>query len=350
MTPLSFKKILVTGGCGFIGSNFIRYFYHAYPEAHIINYDLLSYAGNPENLWDIEQAEAGKSDRRYQFIRGDVCDEHVLDVMFASHQFDLVIHFAAESHVDRSIFNVLHFVRTNVEGTRALIEAARKYRAPRFIHISTDEVYGSIDVGFAPEEAPLRPSNPYSASKASADLLVQSYMKTHGFPAILVRGSNNYGPYQYPEKLIPMSITNLIEDRNIPIHGTGAHARSWLHVEDFCRAIDLIAHQAHLHQTYNVSGEERTNLEVLSLLAGHLNKNFERYRTHVNDRPGADMRYAPDSNKLQREFGWRRQHSFDESVKEVVAWYLNNPEWWRSIRLKKGFIEHYERQAKGEWC
>lgn len=347
------KTILITGGAGFIGSNFIRYLYGRYPRYRLVNLDLLTYAGNLNNLKDIVFSENGDRPqhlRRYHFVKGDVCDEAEIQKIFSRNNFDAVVHFAAESHVDRSIFNVLHFVRTNIEGTRVLIEAARRHKVPRFIHISTDEVYGTITDGFADEDTPLRPSNPYSASKAGADLLLQTYIRTHNFPAVIVRGSNNYGPYQYPEKLIPISITNLLEGRKIPVHGNGLHRRSWLHVEDFCRAIDIILHQAPAGSIYNVAGEEKTNLEVLRELGKHLKQNIEERKVHIDDRPGADFRYATDSAKLERELGWRRTRRFEESIGEVVNWYLTNQDWWRKIRQRKGFQEHYERQSKGQWC
>lgn len=345
------KKILITGGAGFIGSNFLRFLYHKYPQYRMVNLDLLSYAGNSENLRDIEMLDRHLPITRYHFVQGDICDEQMLEKLFSEHQFGAVVHFAAESHVDRSIFNVLEFVRTNIDGTRALLEAVRRFRVPRMIHISTDEVYGSIPEGrTADEETPLRPSNPYAASKAGADLLVQTYMKTFDLPAIVVRGSNNYGPFQYPEKLIPIAITNIIEGKKIPVHGTGEHVRSWLHVEDFVRAIDLILHRASAKTIYNVSGEERTNLEVLTMLTHTLKKDDALAREHVNDRPGADLRYAPNSKKLTHELGWTRAHHFEESIAGVVQWYLGNQEWWRTIRLKKGFLDHYERQSRGQWC
>lgn len=344
------KTILVTGGCGFIGSNFVRHIYNSYPGYEIVNLDLLTYAGNPENLLDVEIVDSKSGKKRYHFVKGDICDERFVEDLFSKNNFDLAVHFAAESHVDRSIFNVLHFVRTNIEGTRVLLEQSRKYKIPRFIYISTDEVYGSIPKGYASEDHPLRPSNPYSASKAGADLLIQAYIKTHNFPAIIIRGSNNYGPYQYPEKLIPIAITNVVEGKKIPIHGNGRHKRSWLHVEDFCSAIDLVMHKGRNGDIYNVSGEEKNNLEVLELLTKHLGKDFHSYKECISDRPGADQRYAPDSAKLQQELGWKPKYVFEESIGGVVKWYLDNKDWWRKIRLKKGFSDHYERQSKGQWC
>lgn len=350
-TPSEFENVLITGGYGFIGSNFVRHFYHRHPRARIVNLDLLTYAGNLENLRDIEALEASlpTERRRYQFVQGDICDQNLLNELFQKHRFDLVVHFAAESHVDRSIFNMSDFVRTNIEGTRTLVEASRRHRAKRFINISTDEVYGSIKSGYASEEWLLRPSNPYSASKAGADLLVQAYIRTHDFPAIIIRGSNNYGPYQYPEKLIPLAITNLLEGKKVPVHGYGIHVRSWLHVHDFCRAIDLITHGNPKHRIYNVTGEEKTNHDVLELIARNLGKNIQEQRFHVSDRPGADLRYAVDAGRLEDEFGWRRIHEFDREIGKVVQWYIDRSDWWRHIRLKEGFIQHYERQSKGQW-
>jgi len=261
---LSFKNILVCGGSGFIGSNFIRYIYNKYPDCKIFNLDLLTYAGNPANLADIEEKENKRNpaNQRCHFFRGDICDGALLANIFEKYNFDAVINFAAESHVDRSFVSVFDFIRTNVEGVRSLIEATRKYKVSRFVQISTDEIYGSVPEGFSTEDAPLKPSNPYAASKAAADLLVQSYIKTHQVPALIVRGSNNYGPFQYPEKLIPLAISNIIEGIKVPIHGSGEHRRTWIHVNDFCSAIDTALHKAPDYSIYNASGEEKTNLEI----------------------------------------------------------------------------------------
>ncbi len=344
------KNVLITGGCGFIGSNFIRYFYHRHPEYRIFNLDLLTYAGNPDNLVDIEELELSSkmAEKRYNFIYGDICDSRLLDIIFRRHAFDLVINFAAETHVDRSIINTSNFIRTNIGGTHSLLEAVRTHQVPRIIHISTDEIYGSIPEGFSHEDTPLRPSNPYATSKAAADLIVQSFINTHKVPAVIVRGSNNYGPYQYPEKLIPLTVSNLIEGGKISIHGSGQHIRSWLHVEDFCSAIELVSERGALLNSYNVSGEERTNLEVVRLVAEQLNRPPDQHIEYINDRPGADARYAPDVSKL-RQLGWERKHSFDESMKDVVTWYLTNHEWWRKIKNTREFLNHYEKQSKGQW-
>lgn len=346
-----FSSILVTGGAGFIGSNFIRYLYDIYPRAQIVNLDLLTYAGNRENLHDVDIIEATlqPEQRRSHFIHGDICNEATLEEVFGKYSFDAVFHFAAESHVDRSFFNKTQFARTNIDGTRSLVEAALKYGVPRFIHISTDEVYGSIETGSTDEEYSFKPSNPYSTSKAGADLLVQGYMHTRNLHAVIVRGSNNYGPYQYPEKLIPLSITSMLQDIQVPMHGNGEHVRSWLHVHDFCRAIDTVARTAADHSIYNASGEEKTNLEVLAALATYLNKDINAVKKHVSDRPGPDMRYSPDSTRLEQELGWRRLHSFNEALGEVVHWYQTNEQWWRDIQQKPWFTEQFERQSSGRW-
>ncbi|MBU6500571.1 MAG: dTDP-glucose 4,6-dehydratase [Patescibacteria group bacterium] len=346
----NYKNILITGGCGFIGSNFIRHLYKRYPNYKIFNLDALTYAGNTENLADIEKdGMASKGERRYQFLKGDVCDALFLGNLFAEQKFETIVHFAAETHVDRSIFNVSDFVRTNIDGTHALIAASRKYKIPRFIHISTDEIYGSVPEGVSKENAALKPSNPYSTSKACADLLVQSYINTHNAPAIIVRGSNNFGTYQYPEKLIPLAITNIIENEKIPIHGNGEHKRRWLHVEDFCEALDMVMHRAPLGSIYNVSGEEKSNMEILSIIAKVLGVDLDAYKTHTNDRPGADYRYAPDSTKINKELGWSPRHSINEDMPHIVSWYRNNEDWWRKIKAKKEYRDHYLKQSLAQW-
>lgn len=346
-----YRNILVTGGCGFIGSNFIRWMYDRYPQYRIFNLDALTYAGNPDNLLDIERRDITKrpEEKRYYFINGDVCDGKLLDAIFHAHNFSLVVHFAAETHVDRSLVSAANFIRTNIEGTRSIMESVHQHKTPRFVHISTDEVYGSIENGFSDEQAPLRPSNPYSTSKAGADLLVQSYAKTYEIPVITVRGSNNYGPYQYPEKLIPMAISNLMEDKKIPLHGSGEHVRSWLHVNDFCSAIDAVCHKSKERAIYNVSGEQMSNLEIVDLVAQHLGKDIARYKEHVGDRPGADMRYAPDCTRIERELGWSRVHSVQSSLKDVVDWYRSHQEWWQKIKSTNEFQEYYDKQAKAQW-
>ena len=345
------RTVLITGGCGFMGSHAVRRFYHAYPKATIVNLDLLTYAGNPENLADIEQLEAKLSQtaKRYHFVRGDIGDRALLDTLFAKYHFDLVVNFAAETHVDRSIIDMNDFVRTNVGGTLNLVEAVRRAKTPRFVHISTDEVYGDVAAGRTREDAPLRPSSPYSSSKAAADLIVQSFIRTHRVPAIIVRGSNNFGPNQYPEKLIPLAISNIIAGEKVPVHGSGQQVRSWLHVEDFCDAVELIARTGTDGEIYNASGQEQTNLEILDHIARHLNTDPSRHVVHVDDRPGADQRYAPDSTKLRTTLGWVPAHSVTASMANVVSWYLTNEQWWKKIKGKKEYRDHYEKQSRGQW-
>lgn len=348
---LKFKTAIICGGSGFIGSNFIRYFYHKYPECRVINLDLLTYAGNPDNLRDIEKLEEAKNDaeKRYLFVRGDICDVALLDSIFQKYKPELVVNFAAESHVDRSIVNSYDFIRTNVEGVRSLMEAARKFKTPRFLQVSTDEIYGSVPSGQSTEESPLRPSNPYAASKAAADLLVQSYMKTHRAPAVIIRGSNNFGPYQYPEKLIPLAITNMLEGGKIPVHGTGEHIRSWLHVLDFCSAIDLVAREARDYSIYNASGTEKSNIHVMKKFADYLGKDFEKHKEHVGDRPGADIRYSPNSDKIKRELGWEARRPLDGSIAELASWYSDNSAWWKKLKETKAFQDHYDKQSKAKY-
>ena len=345
------KHILITGGCGFIGSHCVRHFYKTHPEYAIVNLDLLTYAGNQENVTDVEKLDAvlPPPKRRYHFVHGNISDVTLLETLFKKHDFEMIINFAAETHVDRSIISMSDFISTNISGVRALIEMVRIHRIPRFIHISTDEVYGSIPHGSATEYAPLKPSNPYSASKAAADLIIQAFVTTHGVPAMIIRGSNNYGTFQYPEKLIPLATCNLLEDKKIPIHGNGMHVRSWLHVQDFCDAIDLIAHHGVVPNVYNVAGEERTNLQILEIIAKHLKKKLDGHKEHILDRPGADARYAPDATKLREELRWAPKRSVDKHLKDVVDWYLKNEAWWKKIRAKKEFKDHYEKQSKGQW-
>lgn len=345
------KNILVTGGYGFIGSNFIRFLYNKYPEYRIFNLDLLTYAGNTDNLLDIEELESDIkiSDRRFQFIYGDITDDRLLNTIFQRHSFNLVVNFAAETHVDRSIVSMTDFIHTNIGGTRALIEAVRAFGVSRFVHISTDEIYGSVEGGYSDEESALRPSNPYSSSKAAADLIVQSFIRTHKVPALIIRGSNNYGSFQYPEKLIPLAVTNILEDRKIPIHGNGEHIRSWLHVVDFCRAIDLIIHQSPDFEIYNVPGEEKTNLEILEMICRQLGVGLKECSEHVGDRPGADTRYAVNADKLKKKLGWDYQYSLEKDMVVIVDWYKENKSWWRKIKQRGEYRDHYEKQSKAQW-
>ena len=343
------KNILVTGGAGFIGSNFVRYIYNKYTAYKIFNLDLLTYAGNPDNLKDIVKRESVKSkkDRRYFFIKGDIGDEKLLDKLFSKHKFDLVVNFAAESHVDRSIASSQGFSRVNMLAVHILIDVAKKYKTPRFVQISTDEIYGDVGKGQSHELSSFRPSNPYAATKAAADFLVQSYIRTHKFPAIILRGSNNYGLFQYPEKLIPLTITNLLENRLVPLHGSGRHIRKWLHVLDFCSAIDLAMHQAKDFSVYNVAGEPRSNREIVERICKILGKDFKTHIRRVADRPGADLRYAPAASKIERQLKWKAKRNIDSALREIVRWYKFNFRWWKKIKKKKEFLSQYKKQSRG---
>lgn len=341
--------VLVTGGSGFMGSHFIRHLYNAYPQYAIVNLDALTYAGNPENLADIEAIENEKDldNRRYIHVRGDVCDPVLVDRVFSEYRFDLVVHFAAETHVDRSIFNFSDFVRTNVEGTRVILEAVRNHQVPRVVHISTDEVYGSVPAGESTEHAPINPSSPYAASKAAGDMLARTYANVYNVPLAIVRSSNNYGTHQYPEKLIPLVTSNLLAGEAIPVHGNGLHVRSWLHVSDFVDGVDRIAHQERVGGIYNMAGESLTNLEIIAAIGNILG--VEPELTFVGDRPSADHRYAPHAGKIERELGWKRKRSIAEALIEVIEWYRMNESWWRSIKARKEYLDHYEKQSKAQW-
>lgn len=318
-------KILVTGGAGFIGSNFIHYIINKYND-EVVNLDKLTYAGNKENLKNIEDRT------NYTFIRGDIADKTLVDRL-VSNNVDVIINFAAESHVDRSINDPSIFIKTNIQGTQVLLEAAKKYEVKKFIQISTDEVYGSLGPdGFFTEESPLAPNSPYSASKASADLLVRAYHKTYGLPVNITRCSNNFGPFQYPEKLIPLFVTNALDDKSLPLYGDGQNIRDWLHVKDHCRAIDLVLRKGKAGEIYNIGGNnEYTNLEITREILKILNKP-ENLIEFVEDRPGHDRRYAIDSSKIQKELGWKAEYSFIEGLKETIEWYKENTEWWKKIK------------------
>lgn len=327
-------RLLVTGGCGFIGSNFIRYMLRNYPY-EIINLDKLTYCGNLENLKDVE------NDSRYTFLRGDIADREVLEEIF-ERKIDIVINFAAESHVDRSIIDPSQFIRTNVYGTYNLLEVSRRKGVGRYIQISTDEVYGSLgDEGKFKEDTPLCPSSPYSASKASADLLVMAYYKTYGLPVIITRCSNNYGPYQFPEKLIPLMITNALEGKELPLYGDGKNVRDWIHVFDHVRAIDLVLHKGREGEIYNIGADnERTNLEIVKMLLDILGKPYSLIK-FVKDRPGHDRRYAIDAEKIKKELGFRVTVEFRKGLEDTVKWYVENRGWWE--RIKSGeYLKYYE--------
>lgn len=346
------KKILICGGCGFMGSHFIRHIYNKYPNCVINNLDLLTYAGNLENLQDIEKKEKNlsKNNKRYFFIKGDINDKMLLQELFKRENFDVVINFAAESHVDRSIHDAVEFIRTNIQGAYILLDTLRAAKIARYIYISTDEVYGDIPSGIhSNENYPIQPVNPYSASKASADLMVQSYIKTHKMPAIILRSSNNYGTHQYPEKLHALVITNLLEKKKIPVHGKGNHIRSWLHVLDFCNALDLIMHKGRDFQIYNISGEEKTTLQVIEVIAELFGVDSSKYITFVQDRPGPDFRYSPDHSKISNELGWHRQYKHSEAMKDLVVWYKKNKSWWVYIKKKSEYEDFYKKIVQGHY-
>ncbi len=315
-------KLLVTGGAGFIGSNFIRYILQKHPQWQVTNLDKLTYAGNLDNLKDIQ------NEPQYHFIKGDMVDRELVDGLL-SRGFDGIINFAAESHVDRSILDASPFIETNIKGTQVLLEGARKYGVQRFIQISTDEVYGSTDKGNFSELSPLSPSNPYAASKASAELLCLAYCKTCQTPVIIARCTNNFGPYQFPEKLIPLVITNALEDKSIPVYGDGLNIRDWIFVVDHCVALDVIIQRGKPGEIYNIGGgNEKTNLEVIHKLLELLKKPRSLIQ-FVTDRPGHDRRYALDVTKIAKELGWKPDYSFEEALTTTVNWYLMNESWWR---------------------
>lgn len=329
-------RLLVTGGAGFIGSNFVRYILQEHPDWQVVNLDRLTYAGNLENLKDI------RNDSRYRFILGDIADREPIDKLF-SQGFDVVVNFAAESHVDRSILDASPFMRTNVQGPQVLLEGARQHRVKLFLQVSTDEVYGSLGAaGKFDEESPLHPSSPYSASKAAADLLCLAYQRTYGLPVIITRCSNNYGPYQFPEKLIPLTITNALEGKPIPVYGDGLNVRDWIHVEDHCCALDLVIQRGKQGEIYNIGADnERTNLEMVRRILDIVQKPHSLI-TFVSDRPGHDRRYALDTTKVRRELGWEPRHSFEEALQRTVAWYIENEPWWH--RVKSGeYLEYYRK-------
>jgi dTDP-glucose 4,6-dehydratase len=329
-------RLLVTGGCGFIGSNFIRAALARRTDWTIVNLDALTYAGDERNLRDIE------GDNRYEFVRGDICDPAVVRVAIGT-GVDAIVNFAAETHVDRSIIGSESFLRTNVLGTHVLLEAARDRTIKRFIHVSTDEVYGSVPRGRSREDAPLAPSSPYAASKASADLLVLAYVDTYGLPAIITRGSNTYGPYQYPEKLVPLFLTNLIDRKPVPLYGDGSNEREWLHVDDHCRAIEHALAHGRVGEIYNAGPHAGcTNLEMAHRLCALLGLEPARFVRHVTDRPGHDGRYALDCSKLH-ELGWSPQVALTSGLAETVRWYREHEDWWRPI-MQGEFATYYRRQ------
>ncbi|MGA9578512.1 MAG: dTDP-glucose 4,6-dehydratase [Terrimicrobiaceae bacterium] len=324
-------RLLVTGGCGFIGSNFVRFMLDHYQPAFVTNVDALTYAGNPENLAGLAQ----RFGERYEFFQCDIGDRDAMETIFASHKFYAVANFAAESHVDRSISEPGNFIHTNVIGTEVLLEAARKHGVKRFLQVSTDEVYGSLGPeGRFTEKTPLDPSSPYSASKASADLLALAAYKTFGQEVVITRCSNNYGPYQFPEKLIPLMITNALADKKLPVYGDGLNVRDWIHVEDHCRGVMAVLLEGRAGEVYNIgAGGEMENIAVVELILETLGKP-RGLISHVADRLGHDRRYAIDSTKIQTELGWKPLHMPRDGIRETVKWYLENRQWWEPLLPK----------------
>ena len=320
-------KLLITGGAGFIGGNFVRYFLNNYKDDTVVNLDKITYAGNLESLKDLE------SNPSYRFVKGDIEDADLLADLFRSEKFDVVINFAAESHVDRSIDNPSVFLTTNIQGTYNLLQASRETKVSRFIQISTDEVYGSLGPeGLFTEESNIQPNSPYAASKASADLICRSFFETYGFPVLITRCCNNFGPYQYPEKLIPLFITNLMEDISVPIYGDGKNVRDWIYVEDHCSGIDAVLKKGDPGEVYNIgSWQEKTNLEITDILLKELGKP-DSLKKYVEDRLGHDRRYAIDSTKIERECGWKPKFDFNQAIVNSIAWYKKNDSWWRPLK------------------
>ncbi|MEN9950368.1 MAG: dTDP-glucose 4,6-dehydratase [Bacteroidota bacterium] len=344
------KRILVTGGAGFIGSHVVRLFVNQYPSYQITNLDALTYAGNLENLRDLESAA------NYSFIKGDITDETFINQLFSSHEFDAVIHLAAESHVDRSIMDPLSFVKTNVIGTAVLLNASRKQWSGQsgklFYHVSTDEVYGSLgETGFFTEETSYDPRSPYSASKASSDHLVKAYHHTYGLPVVISNCSNNYGSHQFPEKLLPLMINNIIHSKPLPVYGKGDNVRDWLWVEDHAKAIDVVFHQGKLGETYNIGGfNEWKNIDIVMLLCSIMDRKLGRAPgesasliTYVKDRAGHDKRYAIDATKINAELGWKPSLQFEEGLEKTIDWYLNNASWVENI-TSGTYQQYYQNQ------
>lgn len=341
--PNKTLKILITGGAGFIGSNFIRYWLKKYPEDKIINLDKLTYAGNLENLRDIEGIP------NYQFVKGDICDGRLVNKIMK--KVDFVVHFAAETHVDRSILGPQVFIKTNILGTQILLDAALRNKIKRFHHVSTDEVFGTLPLRSRKkfsEKTPFAPNSPYAASKAGSDFLVRAYFKTYGLPITITNTSNNYGPYQFPEKLIPLVITNLLEGRKVPIYGDGLYVRDWVYVEDHCQAIEIVLQKGKIGETYCVGAMNKdiSNLEVIKKICKIMGKKFKDSVEFVKDRPGHDRRYAIDWSKIKNELGWKPRNTFDVWLEKTIKWYKENISWWKPLKEKQKayFQKQYEKK------
>ncbi|MEN1762040.1 dTDP-glucose 4,6-dehydratase [Anoxynatronum sibiricum] len=349
------KNILVTGGAGFIGSNFVKMMVEKYPDYNIINIDALTYAGNLENLSDIDTAS------NYTFVKADIRDREVIEQIFKTQNIDMVVNFAAESHVDRSIEEPEVFLTTNIIGTQVLLDAAKKYwkinpndkyckkykEGVKFLQVSTDEVYGALgETGMFIETMPLMPNSPYSASKASADMIVRAYNETFGFPMNITRCSNNYGPYQFPEKLIPLMINNCLKEKDLPVYGDGMQIRDWLHVSDHCSAIDTVLHKGKDGEVYNIGGNnEKANIEIVKLLIKTLGKSEDLIK-YVKDRPGHDRRYAIDNTKITSELGWEPEYTFEQGIQETIQWYLDNSKWIENV-ISGDYANYYDKMYSG---
>lgn len=334
------KKILVTGGAGFIGANFVQYMVNKYNQYKIVNLDDLTYAGNLESLKSLE------GNKNYKFIKGNISDREFVFKVFKEEKFNIVVNFAAESHVDRSVDDPGIFVTTNIVGTQVLLDASKEYGVERYHQVSTDEVYGDLPLDrpdlFFYENTPINPSSPYSASKAAADLLVQSYYRTFRLPVTISRCSNNYGPYHFPEKLIPLMISRAINNETLPIYGDGKNIRDWLHVEDHCYAIDIIIHKGKAGEVYNIGGHnEKTNLDVVKIILKELNKPESLIR-YIKDRPGHDLRYAIDPTKIESELNWKPRYKFETGIIQTIRWYIDNKEWWQNI-VSGEYKDYYKK-------
>jgi len=332
------KNILVTGGAGFIGSNFINYILNTRDDYFIVNLDKLTYAGNLENL---KQCELNKN---YSFVKGDICNSELVNYIFEKYKIKYVINFAAESHVDRSISGSEIFFRTNVIGTNVLLETSRRFDIEKFLQISTDEVYGSLgETGLFTEQTPISPNSPYSASKASSDMMVQAFHHTYGLPVVITRCSNNYGPWQFPEKLIPLMILNALQNKRLPVYGDGLNVRDWIYVIDHNKAVELVFEKGKIGEVYNIgASNEMPNIEIIKLILKNLNRSEDLIK-YVKDRPGHDRRYAIDSSKIHSELGWEPEFQFDSAIKKTIEWYLKNQEWWQRI-ISGEYQKYYSKQ------